>query len=90
MTTEIRLGDEVRDLISGFVGIVVGRSQYLTRCDQYLVEPPVGDDNKLPDAAWFDIHRLLVVQPQAVVLPTPAEQRANSPVHPGNVMPVGG
>ncbi len=51
------LGDRARDKITGFEGVVTGRCQYLTGCDQILLNPPVKDDGDFRGAHWFDIDR---------------------------------
>lgn len=56
----IELGKKARDKITGFTGIITGRSQYLTGCDQYCLVPPVKDD-KIGDAHWFDEGRLEII-----------------------------
>lgn len=47
-------GDHVEDMISGFKGFVTARQDHITQCNRYFVEPRVGEDGKLVDAAWFD------------------------------------
>jgi len=51
------LGIEVKDRITGFVGIITGVASYITGCDQYLVQPE-GDGKKYPDGQWIDVGRL--------------------------------
>lgn len=38
----IQLGNEARDKITGFTGIVTSRAEYLTGCTQYGLTPPGG------------------------------------------------
>jgi hypothetical protein len=57
-----KLGDKLRDKITGFTGINTGRVQYLTGCIQYLLVPRGETENKLPDGEWFDEGRLEVVE----------------------------
>lgn len=47
-------GDYVRDIITGFSGIVVSRSDSITGCDQYCIQPTQLDGGKMVDARWFD------------------------------------
>ena len=65
---KVQLGDLVHDEISGFKGVVVGRCQYLTGCNQALVQPmsqlPL---DKKPEAEWFDETRLDVTHDVAVM-----------------------
>lgn len=58
---QIQLGSTVRDVITGYRGVVIGRTTYLTGCDQYLVKPRELDkDGKIHDGAWLDAQRLVV------------------------------
>jgi hypothetical protein len=56
----IGLGKKARDKITGFEGIVIGRIQYLTGCDQYGIVPPM-KDGKPSSAEWFDEGRIEVI-----------------------------
>lgn len=53
-------GVHVESLITGFKGVITGRADYLTGCNQYLVTPPVDSNGKHVDALWFDEHGLKV------------------------------
>lgn len=55
---KFRPGIEARDKITGFKGIVSCRAQYLTGCNQYLLQPPTKEDGTIPDAIQFDENRL--------------------------------
>lgn len=57
---DINLGDEVRDQITGFEGVVTGKVRYISGCDQLLVQPPVKDGD-FKEAHWIDIDRCRVV-----------------------------
>ena len=50
----IKLGDRAKDLISGFEGIVVGRSEWLAGCPTLTIQPEKSKGNSLPDAKTFD------------------------------------
>jgi len=60
MITDFRfgMGDGVKDQVTGFSGHVLGRSQWITGCNQYLVVPKLGKDGKYPNGQWFDENRL--------------------------------
>jgi hypothetical protein len=58
MSFKFHRGDYLSDLITGFKGVVVGRSDYLTSCNTYCLQPPVDQDGKHVDAQWFDEHSL--------------------------------
>ena len=44
----------VEDLVTGFSGVIIGRADYLTGCNQYLVKPRVDSEGKNIDALWLD------------------------------------
>jgi hypothetical protein len=50
-------GLKVRDKITGLEGIVTGYCDYITGCNQYLVQPPVKDGD-YKDSHWIDEGRL--------------------------------
>lgn len=51
-------GESLTDQISGFMGVVTGRADYITGCRQYLLQPKGESSNKKADAEWFDEGRL--------------------------------
>jgi hypothetical protein len=54
-----RLGDCVRDTISGFEGIAVARAEYLYGCVRFQVEAQRLGENGAPiESVWFDEQRL--------------------------------
>jgi len=49
----------VKDKVTGFIGVILGRSEYATGCRQYGVAPQkMTKDGKLPEWEWFDETRL--------------------------------
>lgn len=62
----IKLGDQVKDLVSGFKGIAMAEHRYLNGCSRWTVQPPVGKDDKLPDEASFDEPQLKVLKTKKV------------------------
>ena len=60
----IKLGDRVKDVYTGFVGIADGRSTYLHGCDRITIEPETLDkDNKVREPESFDETRVELVDP---------------------------
>src|SRR5256885_6644880 len=55
------LGYQVRDVVSGFTGVVTSISFDLYGCVQGLVTPPVieKEGKKSGDSGWFDTKRLV-------------------------------
>ena len=54
---KFELGDNVRDLVTGFEGLITGTAQSLSGCTQYLVKPAVPMERKKyerPEGVWID------------------------------------
>jgi hypothetical protein len=57
----IRLGQKVRDSVTGFTGIAVSRCEYLNGCTHYGIAPKVGSDGKAPDSVYYDWQRIEIL-----------------------------
>jgi hypothetical protein len=57
---KIKLGEEVKDRVTGFQGIAVSRTTYLQGCDRIGVQPKAKKDMTLPDIESFDDVDLVV------------------------------
>lgn len=62
------IGRTVKDKITGFQGVVTGRVEYLTGCNQLLVSPSTDKSGALRDPAWFDEQRCEVTKAKKVVV----------------------
>lgn len=62
----IELGVEVRDIVTGFSGTTIARTEWLNGCARLTVQPKIGKDGKLPDNATFDEPQLSVVSKKKV------------------------
>lgn len=70
------LGKKVKDCVTGFEGIVTGKAEYLTGCEQYLVVPQTRNrDGELNDSKWFDVDRLQIIG-EGITLP---QKTSNGP-----------
>ncbi|GAI75720.1 unnamed protein product, partial [marine sediment metagenome] len=59
----VKLGDVVRDTVSGFIGVATGKSEYLNGCVRYCLEPmKLTDKGDLIESHWFDKQQLEVVK----------------------------
>ncbi len=83
----VKLGQKVKDELTGFTGIVEAITNYLNGCCQALVRPKHKmKDETYPVAAWIDVEQLTGV-PGAKVLKL--KQRKKEPIsggvrqHPG-------
>jgi len=67
----VRLGQRVRDVVTGFEGIVVSRVEYLSGCVQYCVKPHVGEDGKMLEGEYIDEQRIEIVGDGKTVIAAP-------------------
>ena len=56
----IKLGQKVRDAVTGFEGIATSKVEYINGCVQFGVQP-ASNDGKFPDSVYIDHQRLQVV-----------------------------
>lgn len=61
-----RVGDRVKDRVSGFAGVVVAATSYMNGCTRCGVHPSVKKDGTLPEEKWFDEPQLRVTKRNAV------------------------
>jgi len=60
------LGSEVKDLITGFSGVIVARTQWLYNCNVYRVQPKDLKEGAIREAGQFDEPQLELVQAPVV------------------------
>ena len=58
----LKLGDKVKDIITGFTGIAVAKTEWIHGCDRITVQPTVKKDGKLPENMTFDEPSLVIVK----------------------------
>jgi hypothetical protein len=61
------LGLSVRDVVTGFTGVVSSVSFDLYGCVQTIVTPPIDEKGALGDGRWFDAKRLEIVNASPVM-----------------------
>ena len=64
----IKLGQKVKDTITGLEGIVVAKTKWLHGCVRITIQPKVGEDGKVPDNYSFD-------EPQAEIIEDTPEKK---------------
>ncbi len=57
----VKLGQRVRDKVTGFTGIAVARIEYLNGCIQIQVKPKATKKGKMPDGASIDIEQIEIL-----------------------------
>ena len=70
----IKLGQKVKDKVTGFTGIAVAKTEYLNGCIQLLVRPKKGKDQKYPDGVYIDIEELDVVDKGSILKTNPRKE----------------
>lgn len=55
---KFKLGDRVRDKVTGFTGIATAKHEFLAGCIQFSVAPPVKPDGTSTEAMSYDWERL--------------------------------
>ena len=73
---EVVLGQEVKDRVTGYRGIVVSRTKYLQGCDRLCVQPKWKKGEEMPKPQDFDELDLIIVGHG--ILPKPEPEPAKS------------
>ena len=60
--SEIQLGDEAKDTITGYKGVVVCVGQWLHGCKRLTIQPQGLKDGKPHEALTFDLPQLVLVK----------------------------
>ncbi len=64
----VDLGDQIKDGVTGFEGIVTAISEYLNGCRRVCVTPPA-EGGKYQDERWIDEPQLTVLKRAAYLPP---------------------
>ena len=67
MDSGLPMGKMAKDKITGFVGVITGRSEYINGCVHIMLEAKTKPGIK-PVHAWFDEDRILLTGKSNVVL----------------------
>lgn len=55
------LGKKAKDRVTGFTGVITGRSDFIAGCRQYCLAPPINAEGKIVDSHWFDEERIDII-----------------------------
>lgn len=76
-----QFGDEVKDVVTGFKGILVARAMWLHGCNKAQVQPKMKRGaTKYPDAKFFDESQLKLVKAKVAVVKK--TKRTGGPIAP--------
>jgi len=79
----IKLGQEVKDIITGYRGIAISQTHFLQGCSRIEVQAPVGEDGKIPDVGCFDEPQLVVIGDGVLKSPNSRDNNDNGGPHRG-------
>jgi hypothetical protein len=66
---KIRLGQVVKDKITGLTGVVMGRTEYLTNCTHVGIMPKKLDNNGVEyDWIWIDERRCIATKQKDIII----------------------
>lgn len=65
---KIKLGDEAKDMITGFTGIVICITKWINGCKRITIQPQTLHEGKPLDAITFDVEVMVRTKANAVPL----------------------
>ena len=65
---EFQIGAKLRDKVTGFEGVVIGRAEHISGCDTYGIQCQTLKDSVPQDAKWFDEPRLELVDANVLIV----------------------
>lgn len=77
-TFKFELGATVRDKVTDFEGVVVGRGDHISGCDTYGLQSRVLKDGVPQDMKWFDEPRLVLVDSTPNLIVDEREERTGA------------
>lgn len=80
---EIQLGSTVKDTISGFKGVAIGRCVWLYGCVRVIVQSQELKDSKPVEPQWFDEAQVQVIAPPSKAIQKTLEKET-TPAGPRN------
>ncbi len=68
----MKLGDELKDTVTGFKGVAVSHHRYLNGCERFTLQPRELKDGKPVEPHTFDIEQLelYLAAPERTVTPS--------------------
>lgn len=58
MSESIKFGVSAKDKITGLKGIITAKAEYITGCNQYLLQPKVSESGDFKEGKWVDEGRI--------------------------------
>lgn len=74
--TKFKMGDVLKDKVTGFIGVVLCISRYSTGCTHYSIQAQkVGKDGKVADWETFDETRLVKTKQKSLSFDQPEQDK---------------
>lgn len=67
---KFEVGVQAKDKLTGYKGLITGRCDYITGCNQYLLQPKGKNNAEYPKSTWFDENRIEVLKSKKIKLET--------------------
>lgn len=64
----MKIGETGKDRITGFMGVCTARAEYITGCNQLLIQPKLDKDGGFVEGRWIDEDRVELVDAPIVSL----------------------
>lgn len=64
--SEVELGDEGRDKVSGYTGVATARVEFMNGCHRIGLRAKIDKDGKRPDIEYFAVGQVELVEPKKV------------------------
>jgi len=84
---KFKLGQTVKDIITGCQGVVMSRSQYLTTCNTYGVQSSILQNGKPLEWQWFDEPRLILQKAKIIKLVPEKTKKGGGPNNINQIAP---
>lgn len=75
--SKIELGDEVKEKVTGYTGVVIAKTEWLTGCARYAIQPKMNKDGKIPEARDFDGAAISIIKKGKVKIKQTQEEVEN-------------
>jgi len=82
MAENVRLGQEVKDPVTGYKGTVVGITEFLYGCRRVAVQAKVKENGEIPDLEHFDEPQVVITKKTSILDQKPVKKEP-----PGGPMP---
>ena len=76
---KFEMGVPAEDIITGFKGVIISRSQWLTGCNTYGLKPKIDKAGKVQDTQWFDENSIKVNSKKSVKIGSSVDGKTGGP-----------